>query len=56
MVHKREDRTPPLARVTGVGRQQQQHDCTDILVRDVHVLMDLLLWTWLHLFVNLLLF
>ena len=24
MDHKRDDRTPPLAMVTGVGRQQQQ--------------------------------
>ena len=26
--HKREDRTPPLARVMGVGRQQQQANIT----------------------------
>ena len=37
MDHKREDRTPPLARVMGVGRQQQ-HDnltCRPLIPRDL---------------------
>ena len=36
MDHKREHRTPPLARVMGVGRQQQQH----VYVCEGYVVLD----------------
>ena len=37
MDHKREDRTPPLARVMGVGRQQQHETVT---LDELHEIME----------------